>query len=100
MKEFNVIYNKTIYRNIKTGYTIFSVSTNSPEYKRTDTGPVPCIAIVPTYASGMPLKIKGDWNVSDKGIYFDAEIVYEHCEHEESAIKFLLDGNIKLSMME
>lgn len=95
MKEFNVIYNKTIYRNIKTGYTIFSVSTNSPEYKRTDTGPVPCIAIVPTYASGMPLKIKGDWNVSDKGIYFDAEIVYEHCENEESAIKFLLDGNIK-----
>lgn len=67
------MYQKTIFRNIKTGFTVFTFKTltHLPDGRKL----ILCRGTIPTYANKTPLKITGEFVTSEKGDLFAMQSV-------------------------
>lgn len=67
MISFLGIYAKTMFRDEKTGYTVFAVSTDDKNIPRNEFGNIVCCGKIIHYPVGIPLRISGEFAESAKG---------------------------------
>lgn len=85
----NGLYEKTLYRNEKTGYTVFSLSVKRGTEHRSMYGTINCVATIPVYTKGMPLEVYGAWETKKHGITFITTSVKEYINDKEISISYL-----------
>lgn len=83
MKLYGIYY-KAIYRNLKSGYTIFIIK--DPENKK---GNQTCAGYIPVYTSQMPLMLTGEMEDTKWGKTFRVDISKEYIQDEKTAVSFL-----------
>lgn len=83
------IYEKTLFRNEKSGYTIFSLNVDENIEHRNHYGNITCSAKSPIYAKGMPLKLIGKWNFNKYGILLEIDKIEEYVDDKEISISYL-----------
>ena len=57
--EFLGTYDKTLYRDEKTGFTIFAINSKTEDVPRTQQGNIICKGVIPAYSQNVPLCITG-----------------------------------------
>ena len=57
--DFLGSYDKTLYRDEKTGFTIFTINSKAEDIPRTKFGSIKCLGIIPAYPRNVPLYITG-----------------------------------------
>lgn len=95
MNEFSCVYKRTIFRNTKTGYTVFAVDTKEKTEHRDRNGFVVCIGTIPTYSQGMPLKVSGEWTIKNTRNYFKIDKITEYSDEKNTTIDFITNSGIK-----
>ena len=89
MEELIAVYKYTIFRNIKSGYTIFSVE------EKNNTERV-CKGYIPEYTKGMPLKLTGYYDEKGQKVFLVDKII-EYSDQKDVTINFLSNGSEKLA---
>lgn len=83
------IYDKTINRNEKNGWTKFAIRTKDECQYRTKYGTVICVGNIPAYNKGMPLKIEGFWEDKGYGNQLNIIKIEEKSDSEAVTIEYL-----------
>lgn len=87
--NINGLYEKTLYRDEKTGFTIFSLRVKRGVENRSAYGTIVCLATIPVYTKGMPLEVEGHWEQKKQGISFVTKSVKEFINDKEISISYL-----------
>lgn len=85
------IYEKTLFRDESTGFTIFSIFTKYLEEHLTDYGTLVCYATIPFYTKGVPLMLVGDIKGDGDRVHFDSMSVTLHIDSETASRSFLIN---------
>lgn len=87
--EISGTYDKTLFRDEKTGFTVFSLRVKRGVENRNMYGTISCCGKIPIYTKGMPLEVSGNWEVRKYGMTFILESVKEHIDDKEISISYL-----------
>lgn len=83
-------YEKTLFRDEKSGFTIFSLHVKKDVENRSSYGNITCKGKIPIYTKGMPLELTGTWNLSNsRGPIFDLSSIKESINDNEISISYL-----------
>lgn len=85
----NGLYEKTLYRDEKTGFTIFSLRVKRGVENRSMYGTIVCTAMIPVYTKGMPLEVEGKWEDKKQGKTFVSKSVREFINDKDISIAYL-----------
>ena len=94
MQEIICTYKKTIYRDIQSGFTIFTIKTKDKEVFKKDNDIV-CKGYIPSYSIDMPLKIIGEWKEEKNEYCFNVDQVFEYSNDENNTIEFISNKLVK-----
>lgn len=94
MYTFLCTYEKTLFRDEKTGYTIFAVRTDDAAAPRSEYGNTVCIGNIVHYPVGVPLRISGTATVDANGNpYVKTESCIPQSGTAAAGITFLSGGH-------
>lgn len=82
-------YDKTLFRDEKTGFTVFSLKVKKGVENRSKYGNISCSGKIPVYTKGMPLIVSGSWEEKKYGMTFTTTSVKEFIDDEEISISYL-----------
>ena len=88
--ELTGVYRTTLYRNHKSGYTIFQLKPNELCSYRNVYGNVTCKGVIPLYVAGIPLSLQGDFEKTKYGYTFRADVVEEKSTDRQATIDYLM----------
>ena len=95
MTTISGIYNKTIYRNRKTGYTSFLVNLSS--YDDAGRKMYVCKGNIPSYVPGSPLTLSGELKKDKDDVYFDVHSSDYNISEKSLLISFIT-SNLPVGM--
>lgn len=87
--NINGIYEKTLFRDEKTGFTIFSLRVKRGVENRSMYGTISCCGRIPVYTKGMPLVLSGVWEARKYGMTFIVDSVKEYINDADVSISYL-----------
>lgn len=88
--EISGTYEKTLFRDEKTGYTIFALHVKRGVENRNAFGTISCIGIIPIYTKGMPLIVSGKWKPNKyNGMTLHIDKISEYIDDREISISYL-----------
>lgn len=89
-------YNKTLFREEKTGFTIFSFITKDYDEYKNPIGNIICAGISPMYTIGVPIKMNGEFNKTSKGTYkFNFTDITEYSNEKDILISYISSNKFK-----
>ena len=86
------VYKRTVFRDEKTGFTIFSVETDSDEVPKSGSGGTVCKGNVARFPPGIPIRVNGELNTNDDGAYIKVISCVPETEKISAGISFLSGG--------
>lgn len=93
MHTFLCTYEKTLFRDEKTGYTIFAVRTDNADVPRSEYGNTVCIGNIVHYPVGVPLRVSGNVQTDANGhVYIRTEGCVPESGNAAAGITFLSGG--------
>ena len=93
MHTFLCTYEKTLFRDEKTGYTIFAVRTDNADVPRSEYGNTVCIGNIVHYPVGVPLRVSGNVQTDANGhVYIRIESCAPESGNTAAGITFLSGG--------
>lgn len=96
MSVFLCTYEKTLFRDEKTGYTIFTVRTDDPDIPRSEYGNTVCTGNIVHYPVGVPLRISGSAGTDPNGhTYIKADACTPQSGTASAGISFLSGGQFQ-----
>lgn len=83
-------FGKTLYRDERNGFTIFSLRVSERIKERNPIfGTIVAKGQIVAYSDLTPLRLEGEWEESPKGMIFVADKVREEAEDKETAVEYL-----------
>ena len=83
------IYDRTIIRNEKNGYTAFSLITKEHDEYKTKNGCLICVGKIPVFTSKMPLRISGEIKYKNNEYYLQVISIEEYSDKVENSVAYL-----------
>lgn len=87
--NINGTYEKTLFRDEKTGFTVFSLRVKRGVENRNMYGTISCSGKIPVYTKGMPLVVSGVWEARKYGMTFIVNSVKEYINDVDISISYL-----------
>lgn len=90
-------YEKTLYRDNRNGYTIFSFRTNDHSVPKNRFGTITCYGYMPVYSKYMPLTINGELKIEKQGeeVKFTVNEITEFSDDMDAFVEYLSSGYFK-----
>ena len=95
MTDILCTYERTIFRDEKTGYTVFAVKTDPEDAERDSFGSVVCKGRISRMPIGIPLRITGRYEISNGKRYLKAACCRAETGGFAAGISFLSGGNFR-----
>ena len=90
MEVYYGLFTKELWRDKKSGSTLFSMSVKKDVPNRDlKYGTIVVFAKIPSFPKDFPLQVSGEWKTTDKGVVFESGSVIESASEDVSIIPFL-----------
>lgn len=89
MHTVHGVYQSTLYRDGKSGYTIFSFRVKEQDIHTSSFGTITCKGVIPLYAKSMPLCVSGEYREDKSGEYFEVQTCNEEVSETKELVAYI-----------